>query len=457
MRNGANWEILLLEMNWSPGFAGLWLACAFSATAVEPWTLERALAHALTNSPDARIASQRILAAQAGVVQANAVFWPRLTFQSGYTVTDNPMMGFGNILSQRSYSSSINFNDVPDTDNLNVRGMVTLPLYTGGKVAADRAAARANTAAAWMDADAVRNALGFEVTRTFFTVQKTRQFIRAAQAAVSSYETNLATAQVRLDAGTLLRADLLDLEVRLAQAREDLVRARNAHALALRSLQNLLGLEEQEFMVSETAPVLRVPDASAPNQRPELTAAAERATAAEAQVRGAKSGYLPQVSAFGGLDYDRGWKTDGDGNSYTAGALLRWDLWDGKLTRARVAEARANAEAAREEERKVRLAVNLEIEQARLELEQATERLSVSESSVSQAAESLELTQKRFAEGLALSTQLIDAQTALTAARVRRAEAESDQQVAIAALRKALAQPQLEPTRTVADENTLRR
>jgi outer membrane protein TolC len=43
-----------------------------------------------------------------------------------------------------------------------------------------------------------------------------------------------------------------------------------------------------------------------------------------------------------------------------------------------------------------------------------------------------------------LATQLIDAETALTAARVRRAEAEADERIAVAALRKALGLPQIE-------------
>jgi len=46
-----------------------------------------------------------------------------------------------------------------------------------------------------------------------------------------------------------------------------------------------------------------------------------------------------------------------------------------------------------------------------------------------------------------ISTQLIDAETALIAARVRRAESEGDQRIAIAALRKALGLPQLNSTR----------
>ena len=52
--------------------------------------------------------------------------------------------------------------------------------------------------------------------------------------------------------------------------------------------------------------------------------------------------------------------------------------------------------------------------------------------------------QATFEQGMALSTQLIDSETALVAARVRRAEAEADRQIAVAALRKALALPQLD-------------
>jgi hypothetical protein len=50
--------------------AGL-LACAFTARAADIWTLERSLDYALPQ-PDARIAQQRIVAAQAGLEQANS-------------------------------------------------------------------------------------------------------------------------------------------------------------------------------------------------------------------------------------------------------------------------------------------------------------------------------------------------------------------------------------------------
>jgi outer membrane protein TolC len=427
------------------GIGGLALLWSVPAVLAEPWTLERALQQALSGNPEARLAQQRIVAAQAGLEQANAAFWPRLQLQSSYGATDNPMLAFGSILNQRAYSSALNFNDVPTVDDFNARGIVTVPLYAGGKTAATRKAAAANTEAARQESAAVRNALGFEVTRAFHTVLKTRQFIRAAEAGVKSFEENLAVAKKRLEGGTLLKTGVLDIEVRLAQAREELVRARNANALALHAMRNLLGIETGGFEVADTAPTMPAPDSGDFSGRPELAAARQREQAAQEQVRAARGSYLPRVSAFGSLDYDYGWKYDNGGGSYTAGALVQWDVWDGRLTRAKVQEATANLESAREEERKLRLALDLEVEQARLALKAANERLSVTDQAVAQAAESARLTRARFEQESALSKDLIDAETALVTARVRRAEAEADRQIAIAAVRKALGLPQLEP------------
>ncbi len=421
------------------------LACA-AAGAAEPWTLERALEFALTGNPDARLAQQRIVAAQAGLEQAHAAFWPHLQLQNSYTRTDNPMTAFGSILNQRAYSPSLNFNSVPDMDDYNARGLVTVPLYTGGKNQAGREAAKAGVEAARFDNEAVRNMLGYEVARAFYTVLKTRRFIEAAGASVQAFEENLTIAQRRAAAGTMLKTEVLDVEVRLAQAREDLVRARTASTLALRALRNLLGVEEKEFVVADHAPATTPPATSDYSGRPELTAARHRERAAEEQVRVASSGAKPRVSAFASGDYDYGWRMNNGGASYTGGLMVQWDVWDGHLTRGKVREARAHVESAHEEQRKLRLAIELEAEQAQLALQTAEERLAVTRQIVTQAAESARLTRSRFEQGLALATQLIDAETALVTARVRRAEAEADRQIAVAAVRKAIGVTQLEAT-----------
>lgn len=420
------------------------LTIGICARAAEPLRLDQLVGIALTNNPDAVLAEHRIRAANAIIMQADSAIWPKAQLQSSYTRTDNPLGVFGAALSQHQFSPTLNFNDVPEADNLNVRGAVSVPLYTGGRISAGRDAARANSTASRRDADAVRNQLAFEVTRAFHTVGKTREFIRAAEAAVHAFEENLVIARKRLNAGSALKTEVLDLEVRLAQSREDVSRARNARSLTLRALANLIGQESGELEVAEQSNEVAAPAENVSPNRAELDAFAARERAAEAAVRNARAGNRPRVSAFASVDQDHGWKFNGSGTSFGGGLMAQWDLWDGKLTQGRVSQAQAELDAVREEQRRLRLAIYLETEQARLNLREADERLTVTGKAVKLASESVTLTRARFEQGLSLATQLIDAETALTGARVRYAEAQADRRIAISALRKALGLPQLE-------------
>ena len=444
-RRGETRHLLRAQMisNVSLIAALIWTA---GASGAEVWTLRRALEYAAANNPDARIAEHRIAMASASLGQANSAFWPKAQIQSSYSRTDNPMMAFGNILNQRAFDPSLQFNSVPEMDNINVRGLITAPIYAGGRSVAERNAAKANRQASRLEKIAALNQLELEVTRTFLAIHRTGQLKASVQATVHAFETNLVVSQRRFENGSALKADVLDMEVRLAEAREHLVRARNAGLLAEHALKNLLGIESDEpISVDASLPQLSVPG-NVSLERPELLALGHRVEAARSRIRGAKSGHLPRVNAFGNVDYDYGTITRGDGTSYAAGVVAYWDLWDGFSTRSKINEARAGLESIQEEARKVRLEIDFERMQGRLNLLAAKERLAASEKAVAQAAESVKLTRDRFAQGLALSSQLIDAETALLAAKVRRAEAESDEQLAIASLRKALALPQLEET-----------
>jgi outer membrane protein TolC len=414
------------------------LAAASSLHAAQTLSLSQAVSRALADSPDARIAASRIDASQAMLMQARAAFQPQMRVQSGYIRTNQPVSVFGMALNQRRFSPGLNFNDVPDADNWMSGVTLTLPLYSGGKNVAGRDAALAALSASQHGAAAVRQVLAFEVTRTFLMIHKTRTLIEAAQADVESFESNLKLSEKRIQAGTALKTDALDLEVRLAEAREDLARTQNANTLTRQSLAMLLGIENGEVDASASLPQLQAPSSSQIASRPEVHMAESIAQAAAARIRQASAGWKPSVNAFGSAEHNRGGKFDGQGTNYTVGVMAQWDVWDGNLTRGRVNEAEAELTAAQENVRRQRLAVTLEVQQARSALRESVERLEVSAKSVQLAEESVKLTRERFETGLALAAQLIDAETALTAARVRRAEAETDRRVAVAALRRAL-------------------
>jgi len=427
---------------------GLIAATTVRGEAPRPLTLPEAIALALQNNPDLAAAEQRVKAARAALQQTEAAFWPQLKLAGTYSASDNPVQAFMMSLSQRAFDiTSANFNHPDTTDNLNGRAVASVSLYNGGTDWANRQAAKLGAEAREAARDAARNDLAFEVTRSFHTITKARQFVRAAEAAVASMEANGQLVRDRHEAGQALKTDLLDAEVRLAAARENLVQARNALALSETIFRHTLGVGERD-LVTAAAPTENTNDRlpvrpSAGNDfsgRPELVAAHKAVAAAERQLRAAQGGHLPKVSAFARYDFDSGDARNYEG-SWLAGVNVELDVFDGFLTRGKVAAARADLEIARAALRKTELAIQLEVQQARLNLDEAQARLDTTGKAVAQAEESLQLIKERYGNGLALFTQVLDAETALTAARQRRIAAEADARIAAAALQKALGNP----------------
>lgn len=432
--------------------AVLVLAVAAGAPGAEPsrpWTLERAIEAARKNNPDAAIAVERISMAEASLQEAKATFWPQVNLGASYSVTNYPVGVFGNFVNQEAFpeaefaAGDFSFNDLSTNDDLNLQATLAVPLWLGGRRFAAHAAVESGQQAATVMAKAVQNQLAFEVARAYFTVLQARAFIEAAEAAVRAYQANLESAKDRFEAGTLLKPALLDVEVRLSRAQEELVRARNAEALALRALASVMGLEGEVPRIADGRVDVKVPSSATVAQRPELVASSHQVDQNRKLVNAARADYWPQVKAFGSVLFDQGFVNDGNRLSYVAGIALDWKVWDTFGTRARVRKAEAEVGLAEARRRKLRLGLLLEADQARIRVDDARERLAVTEREISLAEESAELTRTRFENGLALSTELIEAETSLTAARVRRAESEGNLRIAIAALCKALAQPMI--------------
>lgn len=413
---------------------------ALPVVAAEPLTLGQALALAVKDSPEAGIAQARISRARAKLGEADAAFLPRVVLGGAYSGSSNGATVFAYRGQQASIPNGMDFNDTPDSDNLNAHLTALMPLYTGGQSTALREAARAGTRAAEQSHEAVMQALEFEVARAFHSVGKAKAFTAAAQAAVDAYSAHLALAQKHHAGGAALKTDVLDLEVRLATAQADAAHAESAIRLATAALKALLGMEQEaplEVAVEDRTDLTDRSDRADVAERADIRAAREQVLAAQAGVRAAAAGTRPRVNAFATVEENAGVTHDGNRAAWTAGLAVEWDIFDGHLTRSKINAAKAELRGAEEEARQVRLVASLECEQARLNLEDAARQLALTEKVVDAAEESAKLTRARFEQGLALVTQLLDAESVLTAARVRRAQATADRLIADAAVRKA--------------------
>lgn len=401
-------------------------------------TAEEAVRFALANNPDTAITSQRIAAAQAAVQEANASFFPQLDLSATYGRTNTPLYSFGNILNQAAFDESINFNDPGVTDNLSMAATVSYRLYSGGRDQAGLDLATASETASRHELDIVHSRLGLEVVKTFCTITQAKEILDARQSALEAIAASVEVARARYEAGDLLKADLLNLEVHRSEAEENLIHAQHALDLTNRAFLNLLGLEQGNISVDPAGSMEQgLPADLSYDRRPELKAMDAAIQAAEAGVRQARGGYYPTADAFAGYQVDQGYELDGSGNSWIAGAKLNFNLFAGRRTSAQVARAHALLAEKIAERRKMSLAIGLEVEQASLALQQAEQRLRVTAKMLEQAEESANLSRERFKEGIILSSELIDVENRLTEAMLRGTLARAARRIAVANLRKA--------------------
>ncbi|GAB4344302.1 MAG: TolC family protein [Desulfobulbaceae bacterium] len=420
------------------------------------WTPENAVSFALENNPDTGIAARRMEAARASIREARSSFLPSLDLALSYQRTDTPMYSFGNILNQGEFDNSIDFNDPGPSDNLQMNATIRYRVYNGGRDRAGIAAAEAAEAATQSDMEAVRSRLAFSVVQALYTIVQADDTLQSRKAALEAITASVQVARARHEAGDLLKADLLNLEVLLSEARENLIQARHGADLARRAFLTLLGLEEGPVTIAaDCATDQLVPDTLTFDKRPELKRLEAAIQEAEARLLQARGGFLPTADLFAGYQVDKGFEFDGSGDSYLAGVKLNFNLYEGRRTEARVAAARARLAELLEQKRKLQLAIRLEVERAKLALDEARQRLLVTDKMVEQAKESAALSRERFLEGLILSSELIDVENRLISAQVRRTMARAAARIAVADLRRAVGLSQFPDSGPVSRDNSV--
>jgi outer membrane protein TolC len=226
--------------------------------------------------------------------------------------------------------------------------------------------------------------------------------------------------------------------VHVAGIREAEIRRSYDAQVALAALNEALGLplEQQHELATALTPSKTIAEpaarfeTTAVEARPEVKQAALGAGVAEQQRLAARSALFPQIGVRGAFEADRQQFANRGGANWLVSASLRWNLFDGKATRARIGEAQSNVESAQAQQRQAITAVRLEVQKAWADLRSAEERIAVTSAAVAQAEESLRITKNRYEAGLSTVTDLLRTETALLDTQTRRLSAIHDQRIA---------------------------
>lgn len=421
-------------------------ATARAEDAAEPLTLGRAIAIAEAQNHELAAADARLGAAEAGVDEARSHRLPRLDLAGGYQRSDNPVVVFGNLLRQESFGAE-NFalerlNRPDPLDNWNARIFVEQPLWTGGRVKRGEATARLHRDAASSGRERVRQEVVRRVIESYTTAVLAERQLGVARESLATAEAHVRLIRDLYEGGLVVESDLLLAQVRESEVREVAIRAESGVEVSKAALNLVLG---RDLATPVTLPESLEPGEAddgeidvlvgrARERRPDLEAARRQLAAAEARVDLERAGRRPEVG------FQAAWETNAedffgnDGDNTTLGVGFRVPLFDGFATRARVRRAREEAREAEQRTEILASGVGLEVRQAHSELRASRQRLELAGKSVELARRSLGIVEDRYKEGLVTLPELLEAETALTEARLREVAAKRDVLLARASL-----------------------
>jgi len=410
-----------------------------------PLTLEEALERGQRHSLRVVEMQARVDAAAAAEAGSRAADRPLVAALGGYTRT-NHVQEF--VIATPGRAVQPLYPDVPD----NYRGRLDLqwPIYSGGRADALVRAARAEREAAGSDLLAARADLRLEIARAFWALVTAREAEQVLEQSVRSVEGHVRDVQARLDQGLVPPNELLSAQAQRSRQRVLAIETRNTRAIAEADLRRLIGEERDAPIVPRAASAesLAPPDLTASIQearrlRPERQALQERTAASRAREDAAAAAARPQVGVAAGWDYARPNprifpRADTWDDSWDLSVNVTWSLWDGGRRRADEAQAAAGTRAVEARAGEFDRQLDLEIRQRWLELDSSRAAIEAAEEGVRAAVEARRVLGERFGAGVATSTEILDAETAVLQAELVRTRAISNARLARAHLDRAI-------------------
>jgi len=325
-------------------------------------------------------------------------------------------------------------------DQIEIKAVrMSQPVYTGGALENGIRAARAEVFLYNHLETRQREDIARSVAEAWFGLLSARAMEQVASQALHDTLGHERNVTDLLEAGVTIRDDLLKVQVSVLERRENLVRARNGINLACSRLNMLSGLSltAETPLASDSGGILPAIEETtarslASTGHPLISAAREKVRIGELSAKAARGALLPTVALQ--WNWTSGTQFTPAQDNWDATVYVGLNLFDGGEARSKIREARAERNKAAHECEDLQRNIDLAIRQARLQIDEAESRLELAGQAELQAVDSLRLTEERYRAGAATSQSLLDAESALVAARQRRITAGFDRELAKIAL-----------------------
>ena len=276
------------------------------------------------------------------------------------------------------------------------------------------------------------------VETQFLRVFEAQALEQIASASVHELGEQVTVAKARLASGVITNADLLRIEVAVANAQQQALEAHSQGQTARAQLFAAIGLlpgEAAELTLVEptarlaaarnggAAPSLAALLPQAQAHRPELARQAHLVTAADKQIGARTFALLPDIDLEGAYV-----RTDGQvfapPNSAYLGLKASWAIWEWGASDLQRKAAAIQADAARRDQDMLARQIEAELTASLAQGDAARGAVDSADKAVASAEEAYRVTDAALKAGAATTTDLLESQSALTQARLNLTRAQ---------------------------------
>ncbi|MCK4418041.1 MAG: TolC family protein [Candidatus Latescibacteria bacterium] len=419
-------------------------------------TLPESIQIALRKSKVLTIAQERFKEAEAKRKEVRAGFLPQISNSSTYTRLDIvPYMS----LSKFPFSMPGIPSRIPmgDRDIYSVATSVQQPLFTGFKLLTNYKIVQYFAEAERSSLQKTEAEVIFNVENAYWGVVKAQQFQAVSEQAVRQMEAHVKDLENMYQVGMVAQNDLLRAKVQLSNTKLMRIKATNAVQMAKTAFCNTLGIALNTDIgldaQLEHKQMLEIPleraIQTALRERPELKGMHYNVKAAQKAVSlFSRSRWLPDLMLIGNYNYkkpnrenEKKWY-----DSWDVTLALQMNIWDWGSTYYQTSQAKHRLRQVEEGFKQLKDGIVLEATQSYLALQEAAQKVTVTQENIVQAQENYRVTEERFKQGMATNTEMLDANTLLTQAKMDHIQALADYNIAQAKLEKAMGilDPELE-------------
>jgi len=412
---------------------------ASDAVADRPETLQQAWAAALAADQGLESKRRGVSSAEESMYLARAQRWPIVDLEGSYVArTAEPAFTFD--LGELPIPTNV-FR-YAQSENAAFRAKMEVPLYTSGHIRHAIDAAAAEVASATLEVEKSTSDLKMQVAEEYVTVLRAQRDVEVTESTVASLEAHARDVEMLFNHNQVSRNDLLAAQVALSNARQRAIQVHNRLDASRAAYNRRLGrpltstVRIAELPVQTMEEDVEILTARALGRRPAIARIAAQARALQHQANSLLGKSRPQVKLWGGYTFEENRFRTPEGIA-SVGVGVNWNVFDGGRERHGAAALLQRAEGLLRTRADLESMIALDVRRAWLDVQETRRRLKVTPEACRRADENLRVARKRYALGMAINTEVLDAQTLRTETYRNHDNATYDAVLAVLRLRHA--------------------